>query len=513
MNSSLPHYIDGYGDVTPFQGSDAYLHQPKTPPLLSPPARRAPPHDNKQRASLQAALEACDLFDGMTISFHHHLRAGDGIVMMTVALLARMGIKDIRLAASSLTSAHEGLVPYLRDGTITRIWTSGVRTALGEAISAGELATPAVIHSHGGRARAITTGELTIDLAIIAASSADTLGNCTGITGPSAFGSLGYAQVDAQYARHTVVVTDHIVPYPCLPISIAQTQIDHVVKVDAIGDVRKIASGATRITTAPMDLRLARLVADVIHASQQMVPGFNFQLGSGGASLAVAKFLRPYLHQTQCKGGFLLGGIVAEAVKLKQEGFFDTIIDVQSFDSTVAQSMLNDPRHVEVSADTYANPFNGGCMTNQVDICVLSALEIDTDFNVNVITGSQGVIMAASGGHSDTAYGATLTIVVCPSFRGRVPTLLERVTTCVTPGENIDVLVTERGICVNPRRPELAQQLRAAKLPVLDIHTLKAKVDALLGVPAAQAFEERIVGVVQYRDGSVIDVIRKRSTP
>lgn len=512
MNSSLPNYIDGYGDVTPFQGSDAYLHSSASLSPLQLPARRSPPHDNKRRDHLKAALEACAPFDGMTVSFHHHLRAGDGVVMMTIALLAEMGIKDIRLAASSLTSAHEALVPYLRDGTITRIWTSGVRNALGEAISAGELATPVVIHSHGGRARAITTGELTINLAIIAASSADEMGNCTGMTGPSAFGSLGYAQVDAQYAKHTIVVTDHIVPYPCLPISIPQTQVDHVVQVEAIGDVRKIASGATRITTAPMDLRLAKLVADVIHASRQMVPGFNFQLGSGGASLAVAKFLRPYLYEAQCKGGFLLGGIVAEAVKLKQEGFFDTIVDVQSFDSTVAQSMLNDPRHLEVSADTYANPFNGGCMTNMVDICVLSALEIDTDFNVNVITGSQGVIMAASGGHSDTAYGASLTIVVSPSFRGRVPTLLDRVTTCVTPGENIDVLVTERGICVNPRRPELTRQLRAAKLPVLDIHALKAKVDTLLGVPAAQTFGDRIVGVVQYRDGSVIDVIRKRST-
>ena len=362
------------------------------------------------------------------------------------------------------------------------------------------------------RARAITTGELTIDLAIIAAASADEMGNCTGMTGPSAFGSLGYAQVDAQYARHTVVVTDHLVPYPCLPISIPQTQIDHVVKVDAIGDIRKIASGATRITTAPMDLRLAKLVADVIRASEHMTPGFNFQLGSGGASLAVAKYLRPYLRDDHCQGGFLLGGIVAEAVKLKEEGYFQTIVDVQSFDSAVARSMLEDPRHLEVSADTYANPFNGGCMTNLVDICVLSALEVDVDFNVNVITGSQGVIMAASGGHSDTAYGAGLTVVVCPAFRGRVPTLLNRVTTCVTPGENVDVLVTERGICVNPRRPELAERLKAARLPVIDIHDLKAKVDHLLGVPAPQAFESRIVGVVQYRDGSVIDVIRQRAS-
>ena len=446
----------------------------------------------------------------MTVSFHHHLRVGDGVVMQTMAILAAMGIKDIRLAASSLTSAHEGLVPYLQDGTVTRIWTSGVRSGLGKAISAGQLATPVVIHSHGGRARAITTGELTIDLAVIAASAADEQGNCTGTVGPSAFGSIGYAQVDAQFAHNTIVVTDNIVPYPCVPVSIAQTQIDYVVKVDAIGDVSKIATGSTRITKSPMDLLLARRVADTLNASQAMTPGFNFQLGSGGASLAVAKYLRPYLREAQLQGGFLLGGIVAEAVALKQEGFFNTIVDVQSFDNAVAHSLETDPCHLEISADTYANPFNGGCMTDQVDICVLSALEVDVNFNVNVITGSQGVIMAASGGHSDTAFGAKLTVVVCPSFRGRVPTLVDHVTTCVTPGEDVDLLVTERGICVNPKRPELAERLKAARLPVIGIHELKAKVDTLLGRPAPQRFEERIVGVVQYRDGSVIDVIRQR---
>jgi citrate lyase alpha subunit len=33
----------------------------------------------------------------------------------------------------------------------------------------------------------------------------------------------------------------------------------------------------------------------------------------------------------------------------------------------------------------------------------------DTDFNVNVMTGSNGVLRGASGGHSDTAAGADLT--------------------------------------------------------------------------------------------------------
>ena len=42
-------------------------------------------------------------------------------------------------------------------------------------------------------------------------------------------------------------------------------------------------------------------------------------------------------------------------------------------------------------------------MINRSDVAILSALEVDTDFNVNVMTGSDGVIRGASGGHCDTA--------------------------------------------------------------------------------------------------------------
>ena len=69
---------------------------------------------------------------------------------------------------------------------------------------------------------------------------------------------------------------------------------------------------------------------------------------------------------------------------------------------------------MEMSASFYANPHNKGCVANQLDIMVLSATEVDVDFNVNVITGSDGVIMGASGGHCDTAAGSKLAIVVTP---------------------------------------------------------------------------------------------------
>ena len=62
---------------------------------------------------------------------------------------------------------------------------------------------------------------------------------------------------------------------------------------------------------------------------------------------------------------------------------------------------------------------------------------MDTDFNVNVITGSDGVIRGASGGHSDMA--CKMSLVIAPLVRGRIPTIVEQVNTVVTPGTSVDV--------------------------------------------------------------------------
>ena len=139
---------------------------------------------------------------------------------------------------------------------------------------------------------------------------------------------------------------------------------------------------------------------------------------------------------------------------------------------------------------------------------VLSALEIDTDFNVNVLTGSDGVIRGAIGGHPDTAAGAALTVVVCPLLRGRIPCVVERVGTLVTPGHTVDVLVTDQGVAVNPLRPEVRARLEQADIDLVDIHELRDTAEAMTGKPDPIRFTDRIVGLVTYRDGSVIDVIR-----
>ncbi len=510
LGIEIPKYIEGFGPLEPFQGAWTKLEKGwMDEPAYPPPVKAKTAHLNKYCESLEEAIDKVGFRDGMTISFHHHLRAGDGILVKTLDILHARGVKGITLASSSLTSAHEAILPYLEDGTITKIWTSGARGKLGEAISRGILDVPIVVHSHGGRVRAIKTGKIQIDLAIIAASAADKEGNATGSHGPSAFGSLGYAVSDAAYAKNVIMVTDNIVEYPCIPLSIRQSFVDYVAKVDSIGDPSKIATGATRITRSPMDLRIAQIAAHVIEHSGYLVPDFSFQVGAGGASLAVAKFLRDIIKKKGIVANFALGGITSYIIDMLNEGLVKTVFDVQSFDAKVADSIANNIRHMEITAGHYANPFNCGSMTNMLQVVVLGALEVDVDFNVNVITGADGCIRGASGGHSDTASGAKLTVVVCPSFRGRVPIIKKRVHNIVTPGESVDVVVTERGICANPAHKGLEEKLRAAGMNVRNINDLQKEVETITGTPAPIEFTDKIVGLIQYRDGTTIDLIKQ----
>ncbi len=510
IGREVPEHIEGIGKIEAYQGAWEKLNKGwMGEEAYPPPVKAGKPHFNKMCESIEQAIKNCEPHDGMTVSFHHHLRGGDYLLIHTIDILDKMGIRDITLASSSLTTAHDGLVPYLKKGVVTKIFSSGIRGKLGEVISYGILDTPVVIHTHGGRARAIQTGKIKIDLAIIGASAADEEGNATGSHGKSAFGSIGYAMVDAWYAKRVVVVTDNLVEYPCVPPSIRQNYVDYVVKVDTIGDATKIASGTTRITKSPLDLRIAQLAAEAIIHSGYFKDGISFQVGAGGASLAVAKFVRKEMKKQNIKGSFLLGGVTSVLVDMLEEGLFKSIFDVQSFDAAVSSSILNNPYHIEIPSALYANPFNCGCMTNKLDVVVLGALEVDTDFNVNVITGNDGAIRGASGGHSDTASGAQLTVVVCPSFRGRMPIVKDKVHNVVTPGESVDIVVTERGTCVNPLRKDLEESLTKAGVKLTKIEDLAKEVETFTGKPKPVKTLDRIVGVIEYRDGTIIDVIKQ----
>ena len=507
LGRTVPLEVPGVGAFAPYVSPfdrisrlSGLLSQPRT-------IRAAMPCRDKRAASLRAAIEKSGLTDGMTISFHHHLRNGDAVIPMVLAELEAMGFKNLTFAPSSIPDSHDCVADYIKSGLIGRLYTSGVRGKLGKLLSSGEVDIPVIIRSHGGRARAVEEGSIKIDVAFLAAPACDCLGNINGTEGPSACGSLGYAITDAKNAAHVIAVTDNLVQYPLSPrISIPQYLVDQVVVVGSIGDPAKIATGAARITRSPVDLRIAQDSFRLMKAAGIVEPGFSFQMGVGGASLAAAVYLEEYMADKQITGSFGLGGVGGYMASMHDKGMFRTVFDVQSFDAAVTKSMISNPSHIEIDASWYANPFNAGALVNNLDCVILAALEVDTDFNVNVLTGNDGVLRGASGGHQDTAAGAKLSIIVCPSFRGGVPSVKDRVTTITTPGETVDAIVTERGICVNPRRAELLESALKAKLPVTEITELKKEVEKLTGVPEPIEFDYgKLLAAVEYRDGTLLD--------
>ena len=491
-----------------FQGQfyrDGYTYRKASPTVRAEVA----PGQNKVVASLAEAIQKCGLQDGMTVSFHHHLRDGDYVVNMVMEAIASLGIRDITVCASSLGDAHDPIVKYIEDGTIAGISSSGVRGKIGEAISSGKLRKVAYIRSHGGRVRAIETGDIHIDVAFIGAPTCDCYGNARGKGGKSDCGVLSYSMVDARYADKVVVVTDCLVDFPNFPPSIQAVDVDYVVVVEQIGNPKKIANALLRFTQDPRELKIAQWAAEVMVHTPYFKDGFSFQTGGGGPSLAVTRFLRPYMEERGIKMSFAMGGITRPMVELLKEGFIRTIVDAQDFDIASVESVNTTPGHYEISTSQYANPMNKGAFVNRLDFVILGALEIDVDYNVNVITGSNGVIRGAPGGHVDTAAGSRCSIMVAPLVRSRISTVKDRVITVTTPGESVDVLVTDYGVSINPRRQDLLEALKDSGLPLCTIEELRDKAYALVGKPEEVQFEEQVVALVEYRDGTIIDVVRK----
>ena len=441
---------------------------------------------SKLVSSLREAVSLAGLRDGMTVSFHHHLRNGDYVLNMVMEEIARLGVKDLTVNASSLFDTHAPLADHIRNGVVTAIQTDYMAAGLGREISRGLMEKPVQFRTHGGRPSAIAGGETTIDVAFIAAPSADPMGNCTGKFGKSACGSLGYAFPDAMYAKKVIVITDNLVPYPLQDWSIPEIYVDCVVQVEAIGDPKGIVSGTTRITRDPVGLVMASYAAKVIEHSG---------------------LLQDVMLAKNIQGSFGLGGITGYMVDMLQAGCFQSLLDVQCFDLKAVESIRTDPRHQEISALHYASPSMRSAVVDSLDVVILGATEIDTDFNVNVHTDSNGYIMGGSGGHSDTAAGAKLAMIIAPMSRARLPIVTDHVTCVSTPGKDIDVLVTQGGIAVNPKNAELAARLKDAGLPVIGIHDLKAKAEAMTGAPKPLRKGDRVVAEVVSRDGGILDQI------
>jgi len=137
-------------------------------------------------------------------------------------------------------------------------------------------------------------------------------------------------------------------------------------------------------------------------------------------------------------------------------------------------------------------------------------VEVDVNFNGNVVTHSDGYLLHGIGGWQNCLY-SKCTILAIPSFRDRIPVIVDEVTTLVGPGELIDVIVTERGIAINPKRKDLIKAVRKSGLPIRTIEEIKNEVDDICGgQPAKPKIDKnKVIAVIKWVDGTVIDSVYK----
>ena len=503
----VPTKINGEAAV-PFQGVGR--HRPsgrKAAPLVAT-CNDYPADGHKVVANIQTALRNAGLADGMTISTHHHLRNGDFVANTVFDAAAALKVKDLRWFPSAAFPCHAVIIDHLEAGVVHHIEGS-MNGPLGDYCSKGEMRGMGVLRSHGGRYQAVQDGEVHIDIAVIAAPTADPFGNATGDRGPTGCGLLGFALADSQYAEHVIVVTDNLVPFPCVPWQIQGNYVDQVVVLDSIGDASKIVSGTTQITKSPDRLLIAELTAQFCVEAGIVQDGFSFQAGAGGTALSFAIFLRELMRERNVKARFIRGGSTQYLVEMLEEGLTDYILDGQTFDLEGVRSMRENPRHVNTSPFTSYNWHGKGNFASMLDAVVLGATEVDVGFNANVVTHSDGRLLHGIGGWQNCLF-SKCTILPIPSFRDRIPVLVNRVTTLCGPGELLDVVVTERGIAINPLRRDLIERVQGSSLPIRPIAEIKSEVEEICGGPPAQPeLGDKVVAAIKWVDSTVIDCVKQ----
>lgn len=503
----VPVEINGEKQI-PYMGIGKYK---PTGVKAKPPVRSCadyPDDGNKVKASLKDALIASGIKDGMTISTHHHLRNGDVLTNYLFDVIHEMGIKNIRWFPSASFPCHEHLIPYLEDGTIHHIEGS-MNGPLGKYATEGKMNGIGVLRSHGGRYQSVQDGEVHIDIAVIAAPTADPFGNATGDRGKSACGLIGFALGDSEYADNVIIVTDNLVPFPCVPWQIQGNNVDHVVEIESLGDPSKIVSGTTQVTKSPDRLLIAEYVADFIEAAGIMKDGFSLQAGAGGTNLAFALFLKEKMKKNGVKARFIRGGSTKYLVEMLEEGLTDYILDGQTFDLDGVRSMRENSNHVNTSPFTSYNYHGKGNFASMIDAVVLGATEVDVNFNANVVTHSDGYLLHGIGGWQNCLF-SKCTILAIPSFRDRIPVVVDEVTTLTGPGELIDVIITERGIAINPLRKDLEEAVKNSGLPIKPIKEIRDEVHRICGTPdIPETDKETPVAVIKWVDGTVLDTVFK----
>jgi citrate lyase subunit alpha/citrate CoA-transferase len=189
------------------------------------------------------------------------------------------------------------------------------------------------------------------------------------------------------------------------------------------------------------------------------------------------------------------------------DGLVDYILDGQTFDLAAVESIASNPRHVPTTPFTSYNHHGKGNFATVVDAAVLGATEVDVNFNANVNTHSDGALLHGIGGWQNCLFSGCAILAV-PAFRDRIPVIVDEVTTLTGPGELIDVIVTERGIAINPRRQDLLDAVKDSDLPIRPIEEIKEEVEGIVGGPPAKPrLTDTPVAVIKWVDGTVIDTV------
>lgn len=502
----VPTEVNGQKQV-PFQGVGKFRPMGRKAASMIASSADYPSDGNKIVPTLKEALKKAGLKNGMTISTHHHFRNGDLVAQQIFDIAHEMGVKNLMWYPSASFECHASLIKYLEDGTIHHIEGS-MNGSLGRFTSEGNMKGIGILRSHGGRYQAVQDGEVHIDIAVIAAPTSDPFGNATGDRGPAACGLLGFALADSQYADKVIVVTDNIVPFPCIPWQVHGNYVDYVVRVEKVGLPEKIVSGTTEVTKSPDRLLLAEWTAQFCDEAGIIKDGFSFQAGAGGTALSIGIYFADILRSRGMKARWARGGSNKYLVKMMEEGLLEHILDGQTFDLEGVRSMRENPNHVNTSPFTSYNYHGKGNFASMVDVVILGATEVDVNFNANVVTHSDGLLLHGIGGWQNCIF-SKCTILPIPLFRDRIPVVRDECTTICGPGELIDVVVTERGIAINPLRKDLMKALKNSGLPVKTMQQLKAEAEAICGIPQKPQFVKEPVAIVKWVDGTVIDTVWK----
>ncbi len=487
------------------------------------------PRRNNKVVALDEVMDV--IFDGDTISYPHYYRTGDKGLEMVVAKLREHGKKDIRIYGNAFFDhVDPWLFEAIDDGTITGIYGNPYRK-LGAKILMGDLLPwVSVGFSHGNRVRKLQTGELTVKVAFGPVPIADVYGNANGLGGKEEHfcGPVGLFTVDSECAEYVCLLAGTVSETVVLPAPISMERVDFVVKVDDPGLSSGIGSGTLDMNKArsnPFNAQVAENISNVIKASGVVKDNFAFQVGSG-AGLLVLENIRAMLKEMKIRADFSIGGVTSLHVDMLEEGTLYQLMHGQLFEPSarMKESMINNPHHHEITTPYYASVANKESAVNMLDLAVLSALEVDLGFNLNTVCAN-GRIIGGIGGGQDVAAGADLTIIFMPLATGKgdkgFPKVVEKVYTRTTPGEVVDVIVTEEFAAVNPDSTSSykdaisnnAKDFGVKLLTIEELHRRSIdKAHEFGRIPANAETTDEVVHVIEWRDGTLLDVIKKPVT-